>query len=127
MVDPLFDIAAYNSLIESRGKTLKGIFITHYHADYLSGQNELSKIHKCKIYMGPESIPIETVATLNDKENISLGKIKLECWHTPGHTEESSCLVLVNADGKRDSIFTGDTVFLNEVGRPDLAVKTNLS
>ncbi len=97
LVDPLFDISEYNSLIKSRGKTLKGIFISHYHADYLSGQNELAKIHKCKIYMGPRSIPTETVVTLNDKETIPLGKIKLECWHTPGHTEESSCLALVNA------------------------------
>lgn len=126
-MDPLFDISEYSSLIKSRGKTLKGIFISHYHADYLSGQNELAKLYKCKIYMGPKSIPTETVVTLNDKEAISLGKIKLECWHTPGHTEESSCLVLVNENGKRDTIFTGDTIFLNEVGRPDLAVKTNLS
>jgi hydroxyacylglutathione hydrolase len=127
LVDPLFDVSEYNSLIKSRGKTLKGIFISHYHADYLSGQHELQKQHKCKIYMGPKSIATETVVTLKEKEVITLGKVKLECWHTPGHTEESSCLVLINSDGKRDTIFTGDTVFLNEVGRPDLAVKTNLS
>jgi len=56
-----------------------------------------------------------------------LGNIKFEVWHTPGHTEESSCLLLIDKNGKRNSLFTGDTVFLNEVGRPDLAVKTNLS
>lgn len=120
-------MAEYNSLITSRGKKLKGIFISHYHADYLSGQHELQKKYQCKIYMGPRAIPTDTVVSLKDKETISLGKVKLECWHTPGHTEESSCLVLVNSEGKRDTIFTGDTLFLNEVGRPDLAVKTNLS
>jgi glyoxylase-like metal-dependent hydrolase (beta-lactamase superfamily II) len=126
-VDPLFDVGEYNAIIKARGKKLKGIFVSHYHADYLSGQYELQKTHQCKIYMGPKAIPTDAVVSLKDKEAISLGKVKLECWHTPGHTEESSCLVLVNADGKRDTVFTGDTLFLNEVGRPDLAVKSNLS
>jgi glyoxylase-like metal-dependent hydrolase (beta-lactamase superfamily II)/rhodanese-related sulfurtransferase len=127
LVDPLFDISEYNELIKSRGKQLKGIFISHYHADYLSGQHELQKQHKCKIFMGPKSIATDTVVTMKEKERIKLGSVELECWHTPGHTEESSCLVLINSEGKRDTIFTGDTIFLNEVGRPDLAVKTNLS
>lgn len=77
--------------------------------------------------MGPKAIPSDTVVSLKDRETLNLGQIKLECWHTPGHTEESSCLVVVNGEGKKDIIFTGDTIFLNEVGRPDLAVKTNLS
>ena len=127
MIDPLFDTQQYIHLIESRNKKLKGIFISHYHADYVSGQHELQKKYNCKIFMGPSSISTDTVVTMKDKERISLGKVFLECWHTPGHTEESSCLVLVNDQGKRDTIFTGDTVFLNEVGRPDLAVKTNLT
>ena len=126
-MDPLFDISEYNQLIKARGKTLKGIFISHYHADYLSGQHELQKTHKCKIYMGPKSIATDTVVTMKEQERIKLGAVELECWHTPGHTEESSCLVLINSEGKRDTIFTGDTLFLNEVGRPDLAVKTNLT
>lgn len=77
--------------------------------------------------MGPRSIATETVVTMKEQERIKLGAVELECWHTPGHTEESSCLVLINSEGKRDTIFTGDTLFLNEVGRPDLAVKTNLT
>ena len=64
---------------------------------------------------------------MKDKERISLGKVTLELWHTPGHTEESSCLVVIDDTGKRDTIVTGDTLFLNEVGRPDLAVKTDLT
>lgn len=77
LVDPLFDIAEYNEIIKSRGKTLKGIFISHYHADYLSGQHELQKQHNCKIYMGPHSIASETVVSLKDKDKIQLGKISL--------------------------------------------------
>jgi glyoxylase-like metal-dependent hydrolase (beta-lactamase superfamily II) len=77
--------------------------------------------------MGPKSGPSEEVRTLTDGETISLGNIKLQCIHTPGHTEESSCLLVIDQTGKQDSLFTGDTLFLNEVGRPDLAVKTNLT
>jgi len=77
--------------------------------------------------MGPKANATENIVVLKDKETIPLGKVKLECWHTPGHTEESSCLVVIDENGKRDTIFTGDTVFLNEVGRPDLAVKTDLT
>jgi hydroxyacylglutathione hydrolase len=124
IIDPLFDTDHYNTLIQSRGKKLKAIFSSHYHADYVSGQYELQKKHGCKIYMGPKAHANENIVVLKDKEVIQLGKVKLECWHTPGHTEESSCLVVIDENGKRDTIFTGDTVFLNEVGRPDLAVKT---
>lgn len=127
LVDPLLDTTQYNELITSRGKKLKGIFSTHYHADYVSGMYDLQKQHGCKIYMGPKATPGEGLVVLKDKETIKLGNVTLECWHTPGHTEESSCLVVVGNNGKRDTLFSGDTVFLNEVGRPDLAVKTNLS
>jgi glyoxylase-like metal-dependent hydrolase (beta-lactamase superfamily II) len=87
LVDPLFTIQQYIDIIESRGKTLKGIFISHYHADYLSGQHELQKKYKCKIYMGPKSIASDTVVSMKDKESLKLGKVSLEMWHTPGHTE----------------------------------------
>lgn len=127
LIDPLFDTAQYNELIKSRGKKLVGIFSTHYHADYVSGKYDLQKQHKCKIYMGPKAAPGEGLIVLEDKAKIKVGNVTFECWHTPGHTEESSCLVLIDKNGKSDSVFSGDTVFLNEVGRPDLAVKTNLT
>jgi glyoxylase-like metal-dependent hydrolase (beta-lactamase superfamily II) len=76
-VDPLFDVSEYNQLIKSRGKKLKGIFISHYHADYLSGQHELQKNHQCKIYMGPKSISTDTIVTMKDKEVIKLGNVSL--------------------------------------------------
>jgi hydroxyacylglutathione hydrolase len=104
-----------------------GIFSTHYHADFVSGKYDLQKQHKCKIYMGPKAAAGEGLAILEDKATLKVGNITLECWHTPGHTEESSCLVVIDSKGKRDTVFTGDTVFLNEVGRPDLAIKTNLT
>ena len=77
--------------------------------------------------MGPKAKETDVVVSLKDKEQMKLGNITLECWHTPGHTEESSCLVVLDDTGKRDTIFTGDTLFLNEVGRPDLAVKPDLT
>ena len=77
--------------------------------------------------MGPKAQSTDIVVEMKDKEQIKLGKVTLECWHTPGHTEESSCLAVINEAGKKDVLLTGDTLFLNEVGRPDLAVKTNLT
>jgi glyoxylase-like metal-dependent hydrolase (beta-lactamase superfamily II) len=77
LVDPLLDSQQYKDLIATRRKTLKGIFISHYHADYVSGQYELQKKYNCKIYMGPTSIPTETVVSLKDKETVNLGKVKL--------------------------------------------------
>ena len=77
--------------------------------------------------MGPSSLSSDKLTPLKDKQTIQLGNIGLQCWHTPGHTEESSCLLLVDKKEKRTVIFTGDTVFLNEVGRPDVAVKSDLS
>ena len=127
IIDPLFDIKEYLDLISQRGKTLKGIFLTHYHADYVSGQHALIKKLGGQIFMGPNSVASDTVHSMKDGEVIKLGNITLECLHTPGHTEESSCLILNDAAGKKDAAFTGDTVFLNEVGRPDLAVKTSLT
>jgi glyoxylase-like metal-dependent hydrolase (beta-lactamase superfamily II) len=86
LVDPLLDTHLYNDIIESRGKKLVGIFATHYHADYVSGQYELAKKHKCKIYMGPKSTPTDSIVTTRDKEILKIGRISLEVWHTPGHT-----------------------------------------
>ena len=70
LVDPLFDVAQYVEIMKSRGKKLKGIFISHYHADYLSGQYQLAKTFKCKIYMGPQSVGADNVVNMHDKEQI---------------------------------------------------------
>lgn len=113
--------------MKKRGKTLKGVFLTHYHADYIAGHIEIQKKYNCNVYMGPTALDNFNIKVLKDNEEIKIGSIKLQLIHTPGHTEESSCLMLHDSNGKAQVIFTGDTVFLNEVGRPDLAVKTNLT
>ena len=77
--------------------------------------------------MGPKALEENGITVMKNGDQITLGNIKLGCMHTPGHTEESSCLLVNNQSGKEEIIFTGDTVFLNEVGRPDLAVKTDLT
>ena len=74
-------------MIATRGKRLAGIFSSHYHADYVSGQYELAKKHKCKIFMGPKSTSSDLIVTTKDKEIIKLGKVSLQVLHTPGHTE----------------------------------------
>ena len=77
IIDPLFDVDHYNTLIKSRGKKLKAIFSSHYHADYVSGQYDLQKRHGCKIYMGPNARANENITVLKDKEVIQLGNVKL--------------------------------------------------
>lgn len=94
--------------------------MTHYHADYLSGHNEF----KVPIIMGLNSALATNsfkVQECQDGEVIALGQVKIKVIHTPGHTLESSCFLLKDSQGKDSVIFTGDTVFLGEVGRPDLA------
>ena len=113
--------------MKKRGKTLKGVFLTHYHADYIAGHLEIQKKYKCDIYMGPSALDSFNIKVLKDNEVIKLGNVTLRLLHTPGHTEESSCMMLIDSNGKAQTIFTGDTLFLNEVGRPDLAVKTHLT
>lgn len=114
-------------MLKSRGKKLKGVFLTHYHADYIAGHLDLQKKYGGEIYLGPKALSSFGIKVLKDGDVVSVGQIKLRLLHTPGHTEESSCIVLSDSENKEQCIFTGDTVFLGEVGRPDLAVKTNLT
>ena len=114
-------------MIKSRNAELKGVFLSHYHADFVAGHYELEKKFNCKVYMGPTALESHKTTIAKDGEEFKIGGIRLKVIHTPGHTEESSCLLMTDVNGKQQAIFTGDTVFLNEVGRPDLAVKSNLS
>ncbi len=127
IIDPQNDISKYIELLKERKAKLKGVFLTHYHADYVAGHAELQKAFGCPIYFGPKANDGKGVVVLKDYERITVGDVQLQCIHTPGHTEESSCLLLHDNTGKQSVLFTGDTVFLNEVGRPDLAVKSNLT
>jgi glyoxylase-like metal-dependent hydrolase (beta-lactamase superfamily II) len=100
LIDPMNETKKYEEVIKARGKTLKGVFLTHYHADYIAGHVELKKKYNAEIYLGPKALSTFGIKVLNDNEEIKVGDIKLKVIHTPGHTEESSCLVLIDSKGK---------------------------
>jgi glyoxylase-like metal-dependent hydrolase (beta-lactamase superfamily II)/rhodanese-related sulfurtransferase len=121
IIDPLRDIEEYLLLAKERGATIKYIFETHFHADFVSGHLDLAQASGAPIIYGPRtetSFPIYMAA---DGEQFKLGALTIEVLHTPGHTVESSCYLLRDANGKAHAIFTGDTLFVGDVGRPDLS------
>jgi hydroxyacylglutathione hydrolase len=121
IIDPLRDIEAYLRLARERGATIKYIFETHFHADFVSGHLDLAKATGAPIIYGPRtetSFPIHLAA---DGEVFPLGSSTIEVLHTPGHTVESSCYLVRNSDRTPHAVFTGDTLFVGDVGRPDLS------
>ena len=125
IIDPLRDIEEYLHLAEERKTKIKYIFETHFHADFVSGHIDLSKATGAPIIYGPNTQAGFEVHVAKDGEEFQLGKIKIKVLHTPGHTLESSCYLVINEEGKESAVFTGDTLFVGDVGRPDLAQKTN--
>src|SRR6266487_2198266 len=123
IVDPLRDIEPYMQLAEERQATIKYIFETHFHADFVSGHIDLSKATNAPIIYGPETQANFPVHVAKDGEQFSLGEITIEVLHTPGHTLESTCYLVKDEKGKDYALFTGDTLFVGDVGRPDLAQK----
>ncbi len=123
IVDPLRDIEPYMQLAEERQATIKYIFETHFHADFVSGHIDLSKATNAPIIYGPETQANFPVHVAKDREQFSLGEITIEVLHTPGHTLESTCYLVKDEKGKDYALFTGDTLFVGDVGRPDLAQK----
>jgi glyoxylase-like metal-dependent hydrolase (beta-lactamase superfamily II) len=126
LLDPVFDVKVYNDFIAKRHSHLKYVALTHYHADYLSGHTEFS----VPIVMGASSTrPINgfKIKECHDGEEVALGGIAVKVIHTPGHTLESSCFLLKDHHRKDIALFTGDTVFLGEVGRPDLACSDKIT
>ncbi len=123
VVDPLRDIDAYLQLATERKATIKYIFETHFHADFVSGHLDLAKATGATIVYGPKTETKFDVHVAKDGEKFTLGKISLEILHTPGHTLESTCFLLKDENGKDHCVFTGDTLFVGDVGRPDLAQK----
>lgn len=101
------------------------MFLTHFHADFVSGHLDLAAATKATIVFGPTAQPKFAAKIAADEERIQLGSIHLRVLHTPGHTPESSCFLLEDSSVTPIAIFTGDTLFLGDVGRPDLAVSTN--
>lgn len=120
IIDPIRDIDQYLSLAEKNKVKIKYIFETHFHADFLSGHLELAKKTNAQIIYGPTTHANFKFHEAKDGEIFSIGKLSLKVLHTPGHTLESSCFLLTAEDGNPYCVFTGDTLFVGDVGRPDL-------
>ncbi len=125
VIDPLRDIEEYLVLAKERNATIKYIFETHFHADFVSGHLDLAASTGATIIYGPGTVTKFPVHVAKDEEVFQIGKISITVLHTPGHTLESSCYLLKDENGKDNAIFTGDTLFVGDVGRPDLAQKGN--
>ncbi len=120
VIDPLRDVDTYIQMAEERGVKIKYIFETHFHADFVSGHLDLSRKTGAPIVYGPDTEAGFKVHIASDGEEFKVGKLSITALHTPGHTLESTCYLLNNEAGEPYCIFTGDTLFVGDVGRPDL-------
>ncbi len=127
IIDPLRETAPYIERAETDGAKIKYVLETHFHADFVSGHLDLSNKTGATIVFGPTARPNFEAHVAEDGEILKVGKATIKVLHTPGHTMESTTYLLRDEEGKDYAIFTGDTLFLGDVGRPDLAVKTDLS
>jgi len=123
IIDPLRETKPYLDRLEKDGVKLKYIFETHFHADFVSGHLDLSKATGASIVFGPKANPTYDAVIAEDGQLIELGGVSFKVLHTPGHTLESTTYLLRDEKGKDHAIFSGDTLFLGDVGRPDLAQK----
>lgn len=123
IIDPLREVQPYLDLLEQDGAALKYIFETHFHADFVSGHVDLAKKTGAKIVYGPTAEPGFEAMIAKDEQLFTIGKLTVKALHTPGHTLESTTYLLLDEEGKETAIFSGDTLFLGDVGRPDLAQK----
>ena len=121
IIDPLRDIDHYLQLAKERNAVIKYIFETHFHADFVSGHIDLSKETGAPIIYGPGAVANFKIHSAADGEIFNLGKVSLTVLHTPGHTLESTCYLLKDENEKSNAVFTGDTLFVGDVGRPDLS------
>ncbi len=121
IIDPLRDVDAYIQLTKDQNCTIKYIFETHFHADFVSGHLELAKLTGAPIIYGPDAETDFDIIQAKDGEVFPLGKCKLKVIHTPGHTIESACYLLIDENNNDHALFTGDTLFVGDVGRPDLS------
>jgi glyoxylase-like metal-dependent hydrolase (beta-lactamase superfamily II)/rhodanese-related sulfurtransferase len=126
VIDPLRDIEVYLDLARERNATIKFIFETHFHADFVSGHIDLGRATDAPIVYGPGTETGFPSYIAKDGEVFRVGDLTLVALHTPGHTLESTCYLLKDETGRDHCIFTGDTLFVGDVGRPDLAQKTDL-
>jgi hydroxyacylglutathione hydrolase len=127
IIDPLRETQHYVDKATANNAVIKFIFETHIHADFVSGHLDLAKKTGATIVYGPNANTVFKCHNASDNEEFKIGKITLKALHTPGHTLESITYLLIDENGKNHAIFTGDTLFLGDVGRPDLAIKSNLT
>ncbi|GAB3646410.1 MBL fold metallo-hydrolase [Echinicola sediminis] len=124
IIDPLREVEPYIEKAKRNGAKIKYVFETHFHADFVSGHKDLADKTGAKIVFGPTETQLGFEAVkVKDGEEFQLGNARIRAIHTPGHTMESTCYLLTNKEGKEEAIFTGDTLFIGDVGRPDLAQK----
>ncbi|NRB48457.1 MAG: MBL fold metallo-hydrolase [Saprospiraceae bacterium] len=123
IIDPLRETEPYLKRAKEAGAQIKYILETHFHADFVSGHIDLAKKTGAKIIYGPHAETEYEKYTAKDGEDFKLGAVTIRVLHTPGHTPESTTFLLLNEEGKEHAIFTGDTLFIGDVGRPDLAQK----
>lgn len=124
IIDPLREVQPYIERAKKDNVSIKYIFETHFHADFVSGHVDLAEKTSAKIVFGPTTAPIGYDAIIaHDGQVFEIGTIKIKVLHTPGHTMESSCYLLIDEKGRETALFSGDTLFIGDVGRPDLAQK----
>ena len=127
VIDPMRETAPYVELAKKRNAKIRYVFETHFHADFVSGHLDLAKKTGAKLIFGPNATPGYASYIAEDGERFQLGDIEIKVLHTPGHTLESVTYLLIDENGKDHAIFTGDTLFIGDVGRPDLAIKSALT
>lgn len=127
IIDPLRETQQYVDKAKANNAKIKYIFETHFHADFVSGHVDLAKKSGATIVYGPGAETEYEIHSAKDNEMFKLGKVTIKVLHTPGHTLESTTYLLIDEHGKDHAIFTGDTLFLGDVGRPDLAIKSDLT
>ncbi|MGC1633556.1 MAG: MBL fold metallo-hydrolase [Gelidibacter sp.] len=127
IIDPLREIQPYMDKANAENAKIKYVFETHFHADFVSGHIDLAKKTGATIVFGPGAETTYDIHSATDGEIFKIGNITIKVLHTPGHTLESSSFLLIDKDGNDHAVFSGDTLFLGDVGRPDLAIKSDLT
>lgn len=123
VIDPLREVDSYIQKAEKNKAKIRYVFETHFHADFVSGHIDLSKKTGAPIVYGPTANPSFEAIVAKDGQEFKVGKVTFTILYTPGHTMESSCYLLKDESGKEVALFSGDTLFIGDVGRPDLAQK----
>lgn len=127
IIDPLRETQPYIDRAKEAGASIKYVFETHFHADFVSGHIDLAEKTGATIVYGPNASTSYDIYSAKDGEEFKIGKVTIKVLHTPGHTLESTTYLLIDEEGKNHAIFSGDTLFLGDVGRPDLAIKQDIT